>query len=368
MGQKIKKALSLIGPYPYNPYLIFLLFLAIMISRFMPIAYEVPAGPERHRATALLAVLSLIPPIFFAGLGWLYSKFRFWSDKSLLLYIAEVAFAGSFIFVYFPKIKPILYEKYGYEFRTPATASPAMFIFSVIIFLFSLALIHKAERKILDRLNSANILVRQLKSDREELLNLDEEIRRQTSHFLHDRVQSDLMVVGMKLKSIAGKSSDEVNEVIELAISRLENSRGKDLRNLIQTLSPNFETAGLKGSLDVLIHQYESSTSISVETDSPTEKLDSQYLLGIYRIIEQALLNSFVHGPAKKVLVTVSTNVAGATEISVADDGPGADLATVQTGIGSAIIDSWVGILEGKKTVDTVPGHGYRLVVKFPDN
>jgi len=29
------------------------------------------------------------------------------------------------------------------------------------------------------------------------------------------------------------------------------------------------------------------------------------------------------------------------------------------------VIDSWVGILEGKKTVDTVPGHGYRLVVNF---
>jgi len=25
-----------------------------------------------------------------------------------------------------------------------------------------------------------------------------------------------------------------------------------------------------------------------------------------------------------------------------------------------------VGIIGGKKTVDTVPGHGYRLVVNFP--
>ena len=368
MSQRIKKALSLIGPYPYNPYLIFLLFLAIVTSRLMPIAYEVPAGPERHRATAFLAMLTLIPPIFFAGISWIYSKFRFWSEKSLLLYILEVAFAQSFIFVYFPSIKPIVRENYGYELRTPATASPGMFIFTVSLFLLSLALIHRAEKKILERLDTANVLVRQLKTDREELLNLDEDIRRQTSRFLHDRVQSDLMVVGMKLKSISGKSSDEVNEVIEVAISRLENSRGKDLRNLIQTLSPNFETAGLKGSLDVLVRQYESSTSISVEIDSETEKLDSQYLLGIYRIIEQSLLNSLVHGPAKKVLVGVSTSAAGATEISVADDGPGADLATVQSGIGSAIIDSWVGILEGKKTVDTVPGHGYRLVVKFPDN
>lgn len=64
MSQRFRRALSLIGPYPYNPYLIFLLFLAIMVSRFMPIAYEVPAGPERHTATAILAVMSLVPPTF----------------------------------------------------------------------------------------------------------------------------------------------------------------------------------------------------------------------------------------------------------------------------------------------------------------
>lgn len=368
MGQKIKKALSLIGPYPYNPYLIFLFLAAIMVPRLMPIAYEVPAGDARHRATATLILLSLILPTFCAAYTWFLNKFRFWSKTSLTFYILEVAIAQSVIFIYFPKVKPLLYERYGYELRTPATASPVMFVVALSIFLFSLALIHKADRKILERLENANSLVRQLKSDREELLNLDEDIRRQTSQFLHDRVQSDLMVVGMKLKSVSGKSSAEVNEAIDLAIARLENSRGKDLRNLIQSLSPNFETSGLNGSLDILARHYESSTSISVKVDSPTEKLDSQYLLGIYRIIEQALLNSFVHGPAKNVSVTVSTSSAGATEISVADDGPGADLATVQSGIGSAIIDSWVGILEGKKTVDTVPGHGYRLVVKFPDN
>ena len=368
MAQKIKGALSLLGPYPYNPYLIFLFLSAIMVPRLMPIAYEVPAGDERHSATATLIAMSLVLPTFCAVYTWLLNKFRFWSEKSLWLYILEVAIAQSFIFVYFPKIKPILEEKYGYVLRTPATASPAMFIVALFIFLLSLALIHMADRKILDRLEMSNLLVRQLKTDREELLNLDEDIRRQTSQFLHDRVQSDLMVVGMKLKSISGKSTAEVNEVLELAIARLENSRGKDLRNLIQTLSPNFETAGLKGSLEVLIHQYESSSSVSVQIDSETEKLDSQYLLGIYRISEQALLNSFVHGPARKVLVAVSTSDDGTTEISVADDGPGADLTSVQSGIGSAIIDSWVGILDGKKTVDTLPGHGYRLVVKFPDN
>jgi len=366
MPLKIRKYLAYIGPYPYNPYLIFLLFMAIMVSRFMPIAYEVPAGPERHAATATLAVLSLIPSVFFAGMAWIYSKFRFWSDKSLVLYIAEVALAGSFIFVYFPRVKPFLHENYGYEFRTPATASPAMFISSVVLFLFSLALIHKAERKILERLARADDLVEQLKADREELVNLDEAIRRQTSTFLHDRVQSDLMVVGMKLKSIQGTASDEVNEVIDRAIARLENTRSADLKNIIQVLSPNFEAGGLKSSIEPLIKQYESNMAVLIQIDEGSEQLDSLNLLGTYRIIEQGLLNAFVHGPAKNVFVSVSTDSAGKTEILISDDGPGTDLEFVDSGVGTAVIDSWVGILNGKKTVDTVPGHGYRLQVVFP--
>ncbi len=366
MTQKIRKYLAYIGPYPYSPYLIFLLFMAIMLSRLMPIAFEVPAGPERHAATATLAILSLIPSIFFAGMAWLYSRFRFWSEKSLVLYIAEVGLASSFIFFYFPIVRTFVMENYGYDLKTPATASPAMFVSCVFMFLCAFALIHTAERKILNRLKEADDLVLQLKADREELVNLDEAVRSQTSRFLHDRVQSDLMVVGMNLKAISGKSTEEVNKVIDLALARLENSRGKDLRELIETLSPNFDTGGLKGSLEVLIKQYEANMAISVQVDGVSEDLDSLYLLGIYRIIEQSLLNSFVHGPAKNVLVTVSASSYDSVEVSIADDGPGTELSKVRSGIGSAIMDSWVGIIGGKKIIETVSGHGYRLQVTFP--
>jgi len=366
MNQRVSRVLALIGPYPYNPYLIFLLFLAIMVSRFMPIAYEVPAGPERHAATAILAALSLIPAIFYAGMAWLYSKFRFWSGKSLFFYIAEVAFAGSFIFLYFPRVKPFLRENYGYEFRAPATASPAMFVFGVVLFLFSLALIHRAERSILNRLEAAKELVEQLKLDREDLIGADEQVREQTSRFLHDRVQSDLMVVGIKLRSIAGKSTDEVNEVIEASIARLEGTRTHDLRNLVQILAPNFEAGGIKQALNVLAVQYQDSMKIFTDVDEKSESLTPKELLGAFRIVEQSLINALMHGPATQVLISLKTNESGTSELTVSDNGPGVDMEKLKAGTGTAIIDSWVGILEGKKTVDTVPGHGYRLVVNFP--
>ena len=366
MSLKIKRALALIGPYPYNPYLIFLLFFALQFSRFAPLMLEEPQGIERYKAAFFILLLSIPPALSFASLAYVFARYRFWSGKSLVIYILEVAFAQSFQFLYFPITRPILVERFDYDFPPALTLTPGLFIGSIMLSLFALYVMHRAERSITDRLQQANLLVRQLKADREELVNLDEAIRRQTSSFLHDRVQSDLMVIGMKLKSIQGASSPEVNEIIDRAIARLENTRSADLKNLIHVLSPNFEAGGLKGSIESLVVQYESSMAVLIEIDEGSEQLDSLFLLGTYRVIEQGLLNAFVHGPAKNALVSVTTNPSGQTEVLVSDDGPGTLQGFADTGVGTAVIDSWVGILNGKKTIDTVPGHGYRLNVEFP--
>jgi signal transduction histidine kinase len=365
MSLRIKKLLAIIGPYPYNPTLIFLLFFSLQFSRFAPLIIEAPQGLERYQAAVIVLLISAPPALFFAGLANIFNKYRFWSSNSLVIYILEVAFAQSFQIFYYPIIRPILVNRFDFDFPAALSVSVGMFIWSLIFGLFALYVMNRAERSINRRLEHANQLVEQLSIDREELVGLDEAIRRQTSNFLHDRVQADLMVVGLTLKSIDGTASNEINEVVGQAIAQLEKTRSADLKNLIQLLSPNFEASGLKGSIESLIKQYESNMAVSVHVESASEKLDSLNLLGAYRIVEQGLLNSFVHGPAKKANVSITTDPAGRTEITVSDDGPGVDLDITDPGVGTAIIDSWVGLLNGKKTVDSVPGHGYRLQVEF---
>jgi signal transduction histidine kinase len=364
--QRVKRFLGFFGPYPYNPYLIFLFFFAFFFSRFVNLVAETPAGSERFWAGGVIILIALIPGSFFAVSAVLLQKYRFWSSSSLLLYVIEITMAMLVLEFYSPIVNPILKKMFDYHYVAPISLSINIFIATLILALCTLALMHKSERRIIERLEKADVLVEQLKADREELVNLDEAIRRQTSTFLHDRVQSDLMVVGMKLKSIQGTASDEVNEVIDRAIARLENTRSADLRNIIQVLSPNFEAGGLKSSIESLINQYESNMVVLIQIDSASEALDSLNLLGAFRIIEQGLLNAFVHGPAKNAFVSVATDSAGKTQVLISDDGPGTDLEFVDSGVGTAVIDSWVGILNGKKTIDTVPGHGYRLQVIFP--
>jgi len=361
-----RKGLKLIGPYPYNPYLIFLFFSSIFLSRFAPFITLAPGGSERWRAAALVILASSIPGLLFSGGAILLKRFRFWSGESTFLYILEVAFFLSLNLLALPQIMNFLTDHIGDFGRNLLPVNFRVFIITLALGLVTLALMHKAERRIVERLDAANDLVLILESERKELIHSDERLRRHTSQFLHDRVQSDLMVVGMKLKSISGKSSAEVDEVLDRAITRLENTRATDLKNLIQVLTPNLDAGSLHSALEVLTEQYRPNMELMLKIDDETEKLDAEVQLGIFRIVEQSILNSLMHGPAKRVQISVSTDSVGVTDISVSDDGPGISVKEISAGVGTAIIDSWVGILNGSKEIDSAPGHGYQLRVTFP--
>jgi signal transduction histidine kinase len=250
--------------------------------------------------------------------------------------------------------------------ETAVTTSINIYLASLAIALTALALMHRAERSISNRSNEADELVSRLESDREELVNSGEELRRQTAQFLHDRVQSDLMVIGMNLKSVSGKSTLEVDEVLDEAGRLLERIRTSDIRNLVQILSPNFEAGGLSDALAQLNSQYLKIMNVTMDVDATEQDLDPKQLLGIFRVVEQALLNSLIHGPTSQVSVTLTNSGTKEIILVIDDNGPGVDLKTINFGVGSAVIDSWVSILKGRKEIISSPGNGYKLEVTFP--
>ena len=328
------------------------------------VAY-LPAGAERWKAGGLVLLASAIPAIVFALGAMLLTRFRFWSAKSTIFYILEVAFFQYLNLLYLPFINRFLQVNLGYFDKTILALSKNIFVASLLLVLVALALMHQAERKISDRLDLATNLVGKLEKEREGLIQSDERLRRHASQFLHDRVQSDLMVVGMKLKSISGQASPEVNEVIDRVIQRLESTRATDLKSLIQTLTPNLDAGSLRSALDTLLERYRSNMAVSLQIDAATEKLDSRVLLGVFRIVEQSMLNTLVHGPANRVQISITTNSEYVTDIIVSDDGPGSTVEAAIAGVGTTIIDSWVGILNGSKVINSAPGHGYQLHISF---
>jgi signal transduction histidine kinase len=212
----------------------------------------------------------------------------------------------------------------------------------------------------------ADNLVSKLEIDRDILLSADEELRRQTATFLHDRVQSNLMVAGMKLKNVSVDNEGEGKELIRQVISLLENTRTIDLKNLTQILTPNFEVGGIEQALNPWVDLSKTEMKIYVTVDDLSEKLAAKNKLGIFRMTEQALLNSLVHGPAKTVNVSLVTDSQGVAVLTISDNGPGAQSETTKAGVGTAVIDAWVSTMMAKKSIETVTGHGYQLTIEIP--
>lgn len=173
------------------------------------------------------------------------------------------------------------------------------------------------------------------------------------------------MVVGMKLKSIQGQSTDEVEEVIQKAIARLESTRASDLRNLVQNLTPNFKGGGFIDSIKNLSNQYHLDFTENIIISNGIESLSENQQLGIFRITEQSLLNSLVHAESKNVRVQIKLDRNDEVRLTIEDSGPGVDLNEARSGVGSSIIDSWVSILKGKKELVSSPDMGYSLTITF---
>ena len=367
MRTTARKFLRAIGPYPYNSRIIFLVLLVFYFSRFLPLVANKPPGPERIISYGIILFASALPAGIY-GIGTaLLKRYRTWSSTSLLFFIIELMVLEVLIFSVLPFSQHILEANFPNATDLILPKNLALYISSLFFAIFAYSLSHHSERYIDERLRKADSLVRKLELDLQELVLSDEELRRQTSQFLHDRVQSDLMVAAMNLKSVQGQSSAQVEEAIEKSISILESTRSTDLRNLVQVLTPNFAGGGLVAAIEILERQFGSNFDILVKLPTEQISLSESQLLGVFRIIEQSLLNSLVHGPAKVVRIEVFENPIGLITLSVADDGPGAEMSNAKSGVGSAIIESWVSILKGSFEITTATNLGYKIVVKFPN-
>jgi signal transduction histidine kinase len=365
MTNQLKRMFSWLGPYPYNPWLIFAFFSMMYFSRFVPAVGEQPAGEARWIAGATILAVAAVPGAIFALVALLCNRFRFW-PLNRFTYILEISVGQALLLIFFPLLSQVLQSQLGLKYTAPVALTPLLFLGSLVLVLGIFAAMHHGEKVVLNRLKVADNLVSKLEVDRETLLRADEELRQQTARFLHDRVQSDLMVAGIKLKNVSSQSSGEVSEVIGTVISLLENTRAIDLKNLTQILAPNFEANGIEQALHELVEVYKAEMVISVTVDDLSERLGTRTQLGIFRITEQALLNALVHGPAKAVNVSLLTDSLGVSVLTISDDGPGASADQTQAGVGTAVIDSWAGALSAKKSIETVPGHGYQLTITIP--
>jgi signal transduction histidine kinase len=312
-------------------------------------------------------LISLFSSSAFALCAYFFKHHRTWSETNFGLYYLELlACQGLGVAAHFLIV--VIVNRFGFEFKIDFDfiIAPALFLWSSVLVLLVFALMHFAERNVLERLSNARQLNQQLQKARLDMLLLEEDLRKQTATFLHDRVQSQITIAAMNLATVQAQVAPQTAAAISEVRGHLEKIRRIDLKTVSQSLSPNIEVLGLNNAVHEFVNQLDRKMLFLIQIKDEYFENSPQLALGAFRIIEQAVINSVTHGPAKNVQIKTIKDPQGTLEISIEDDGPGANPSETASGVGTTVIDSWVSILKGTKSVESSPGNGYKLSVLAP--
>lgn len=364
MNETLGKLKDFIGPYDYRPGFIYSTILVFNLSNLRAYTFDYDYGPERIQFffKGLLAYAIMGLPLYLI----LKLSQSIWGSrqKKLSLYLLEVLIAS---------LITLLALMAGQKYLIPLMNTVdflqgGIFVGEIITrFLFAMifiAITHNRLRTLSKKLDSASNLNNQLNERYAKLIESDEEIRSHASRLLHDRIQSKLMLAGAKLTRISGVLSDEGKLGVIPVIKELEQIRSIEVRDVAQLLSPNLMGEGLTGSLENLCREFENEVAFNLNISNEVEALEDGVKLGIYRIVEQGVINAIKHGPASNIWISVQKSSNNVLVIEVNDNGPGGD--TQNYGTGSVIIDAWISIFGGKKELESQPGKGFTLRVLVP--
>jgi PAS domain S-box-containing protein len=173
-----------------------------------------------------------------------------------------------------------------------------------------------------------------LQSLASELAKAEEATRRRIAVEVHDLALQNLIGINVKLQiTDRTRMSEEDRAQFDSAIELL-NTTIRDVRTLTFELSPPvLYDLGLEAALAWLVREHGKRYEINVEfrdDDEPKPIGDDARAL-LFRATRELLTNVAKHAQAKSIIVSVR-RVHQNIEISVADDGVGADVARMEGG------------------------------------
>jgi len=149
----------------------------------------------------------------------------------------------------------------------------------------------------------------------------------------------------------------------------------QSIARLLRELRPvGLDELGLTAAIEHCANLWRSRlepTRLSLTIDEHVDGLDEARTLALYRTVQEALTNCARHARATRIDVRVewyegdSADLRGAV-VRIEDDGVGADLNAVPTGLGLIGMRERVTALGGSLYVESAPQSGFRLVARLP--
>lgn len=213
-----------------------------------------------------------------------------------------------------------------------------IFVVSILIFQIVHVSLGTANQRLAEQVARAEAATSALEIQRRRLITAGEDIRKQISDFLHDRLQSDLVLLGIQMKRSTEKLSAEQRSIAQAYIDEIERIRQFDVRDVSRQLAPELDGPSIRPPLEELLSRYEKVFPYQLSLIE-SGSMPKSVKLACYRIVEQALLNAAKHGQATEVKVEV---VESESEVKVSISNNGYALKSNPTaGAGFAMFEDW---------------------------
>jgi signal transduction histidine kinase len=192
---------------------------------------------------------------------------------------------------------------------------------------------------------------RQMRELSQQLVNTQEEERKNLSRELHDHVAQVLTGLRMELGRIERISATTSPAVAEC--KKLVDDMFRTVRNLALGLRPSMlDDFGLQAALEWLARDFMGRYAVGVDLamDGDFDALPDAHRTCVYRVVQEAMTNCARHAQAT----------------SVSDNGMGLDPSYRRKGLGLRGIDERVKELQGTLTIVRLPLGGTTLRARIP--
>lgn len=219
-------------------------------------------------------------------------------------------------------------------------------------------------------------LYRQVVAERDRILAIEEQVRRELARDLHDGPSQLLSAVIMNLRFLRTALSrkperifDEIDNMEKLSTQAL-----RQIRDLLFDLRPVvLEAEGLCSALRVYVDRQREDQRVHIHLDasSLTRRFDSHIEAAIFSVVHEAVSNAKKHASPKNIWISTQQTDRTLT-IGIQDDGCGFDLKQVEENyaqrgsLGLLNMRERAEIACGSVLVESAPGQGTRVALTIP--
>lgn len=184
---------------------------------------------------------------------------------------------------------------------------------------------------------------------------------------LHDNVNQILVGTNLLLNILRDNPS-KGKEILNSCMESIREAISENRKIAHKLVTPDLETEGLFDQLNKLVGKMLEPAGIQVnivQEDFQENCLTSDQKLALYRIFQEQCANIVKYSGASEVLFQFR-QVDSKYIILIADNGKGAESSYLHKGIGLHNISARINVLNGRTSIHTAPGQGFKLEIFLP--